>query len=73
VSIPAAAELVATGAAAQAAAVLRGETPQASAERWQKDAGTTLSSMPRDAETAERHRSVRQMALDAIAVSRPRA
>jgi len=43
------------------------------AERWQKDAGTTLSSMPRDAETAERHRSVRQMALDAIAVSRPRA
>ena len=73
VSVPAAEELVAIGAAAQATAVLRGEPPQVSAERFRKDGGTLLSPMRRDAETAERHRSVRRMALDAVVVSRPRA
>ena len=73
VSVPAAEELVAIGAAAQAAAVLRGESPQASADRFRKDGGTVLSPMTRDAETADRHRSIRRMALDAVSISRPRA
>jgi xylulokinase len=73
VLIPAAEELVAIGAAAQAAAVLRGESPLASAERWRHDGGTLLSPLRHDAETAETHRAVRQMALAAVAGSRPRA
>jgi xylulokinase len=66
VSIPEATELVAIGAAVQAAATLRGETPQGVATRWQTDRGTLLEPVSRDTETIARHRSVRQLALEAI-------
>jgi xylulokinase len=72
VLIPTAEELVAIGAAAQATAVLRGESPQTSAERFHMDGGAVLPPTPRDSETTERHRSVRRLALDAISGARTR-
>jgi xylulokinase len=66
ISIPESTELVATGAAVQAAAVFGGENPQEVASRWRTSAGTFLEPMPRDIETISRHRAVRQLALDAV-------
>jgi xylulokinase len=66
ISIPAATELVAMGAAAQAAAVLSGEPAPAVAARWHTDRGTLLDPEPRDTETILRHRDVRKLALAAI-------
>jgi xylulokinase len=66
VSIPEATELVAMGAAVQAAAILLAETPQAVAARWQTDRGTLLPAVERDTETIERHRDVRRLAIEAI-------
>jgi len=73
ISIPDATELVAIGAAVQAAAVLRGERPQDVAARWHTDRGTLLPAVARDSETLNRHRSVRQLALEAVASPRSRA
>ncbi|BFV57336.1 xylulokinase [Kitasatospora sp. CMC57] len=54
VQLPAATELVALGAAAQAAALLTGEEPAAVARRWQTSAGPVFDPVPRDQETLDR-------------------
>jgi xylulokinase len=66
VSIPDATEQVAIGAAVQAAATLRGETPREVAARWQTDRGTLLEPVSRDTDTISRHQAVRQLALAAV-------
>jgi xylulokinase len=58
---PDAEELVALGAAAQAAACLSGEAPEEVARRWDTRRGTTLEPPPeRDVETLDRIRSTRE-------------
>lgn len=59
VLIPEAEELVALGAAAQAAAMLSGEAPDAVARRWRTSSGTRLVALPRDDAALERIRRVR--------------
>ncbi|MEV4836703.1 xylulokinase [Nonomuraea sp. NPDC049486] len=54
VLVPAAAELVALGAAAQAAALLTGEAPDAVARRWGTARGELLEPVPRDVAAVER-------------------
>ncbi|MFC7472028.1 FGGY-family carbohydrate kinase [Actinomadura keratinilytica] len=54
VRVPRAAELVALGAAAQAAGLLTGEDPAAVARRWGTTDGPLLDPLPRDEATAER-------------------
>ena len=70
VRVPAAGELVAIGAAAQAAAVLRGVKPEDVAAGWHTDAGALLEPMARDDDVIARHRAVRALALEAVQ-SRP--
>ena len=66
IAVPQATELVALGAAVQAAATLENADPVAVAARWHTSEGTLLESMPRDMETIARHRGVRQLAVDAV-------
>jgi xylulokinase len=66
VRVPAAGELVAIGAAAQAAAALRGVTPESVAAGWHTDAGVLLEPMARDDDVIARHRAVRALALEAV-------
>ncbi|MFJ4983913.1 xylulokinase [Streptomyces sp. NPDC088732] len=54
VRVPVADELVALGAAAQAAALLTGETPQEIARRWNTAEGPSYDPVPRDEETLGR-------------------
>jgi xylulokinase len=54
VQVPEARELVALGAAAQAAGLLTGEDPAAVARRWDTARGPVLESVERDAATMER-------------------
>jgi xylulokinase len=54
VLVPDAAELVALGAAAQAAALLTGEAPDEVSRRWGTARGELLDPLPRDVETVER-------------------
>ncbi|MEU1078775.1 xylulokinase [Streptomyces sp. NPDC005908] len=54
VQVPEAKELVALGAAAQAAGLLTGEDPAAVARRWNTAAGPVLDAMERDEETLSR-------------------
>ncbi|MBU3061842.1 xylulose kinase [Nocardia sp. NEAU-G5] len=54
VQIPPAGELVALGAAAQAAGLLTGEDPYAVARRWRTAEGPLLEPVPRDTEALER-------------------
>jgi xylulokinase len=54
VQVPEARELVALGAAAQAAGLLTGEDPAAVARRWNTAAGPVLEAVERDEETLER-------------------
>jgi xylulokinase len=70
IRVPAAAELVAIGAAAQAAAVLRGATPEGVAAGWHTDAGVLLEPVARDDEVIARHRAVRQLSLEAVQTTR---
>ncbi|HEU6439994.1 MAG TPA: xylulokinase [Terriglobales bacterium] len=72
ISIPKSTELVAIGAAVQAAATVGGQDPQEVASRWHTSTGMLLEPMPLDVETISRHRSVRQLALDAVRSSRSR-
>jgi xylulokinase len=58
IGVPDASELVAIGAAVQAAAVLRGEDPSAIAARWGSAAGTRLQPVPVDHARLELVRSV---------------
>ena len=64
VQIPDAKELVALGAAAQAASLLSGEAPDEVARRWNTQRGTTLDPVSRDDETQERIRRVRELTMD---------
>jgi xylulokinase len=59
VQIPTATELVALGAAAQAAAVIVDEAPDSIARRWDTTRGAFLEPVERDLPTIERIRSVR--------------
>lgn len=59
VTVPDAVELVAIGAAAQAASLLTGETPDAVARRWRTRAGTVLDPVPRHEAAIARHRAAR--------------
>jgi len=61
VSVPATEELVALGAAAQAAAILTGEAPEAVARRWQTRAGLLLDPTEVDAFVLERIDRVRRL------------
>jgi xylulokinase len=64
VQVPDAEELVALGAAAQAAGCLAGEAPEAVARRWETRSGTTVEPRAeRDTETLERIRATREAAL----------
>jgi xylulokinase len=64
VEVPGAEELVALGAAAQAAACLLGEAPQEVARRWGTRAGITVEPpAERDVETLARIRATRDAAL----------
>lgn len=63
VVVPDAEELVAIGAAAQAASLLTGEAPDAVARRWGATSGIVLEPLPRDDATLERHRAVRAHVL----------
>jgi xylulokinase len=54
VQVPEARELVALGAAAQAAGLLTGEDPAAVARRWDTAAGPVLDAVERDEETLDR-------------------
>ncbi|MFF3563401.1 xylulokinase [Streptomyces sp. NPDC002574] len=54
VRVPVADELVALGAAAQAAALLTGETPQEIARRWNTAEGPSYDPVPRDEESLGR-------------------
>ncbi len=62
--LPDAQELVALGAAVQAAAVLAGEHPRDVAGRWDGSRGTELPAVPRDEATLARHRAVRTALAD---------
>jgi xylulokinase len=66
VSVPDATELVALGAAVQAASILRDEDPRATAARWGTDRGTLLEPAERDGATIERYGRVREAALAAV-------
>lgn len=57
--VPDAEELVALGAAAQAAAVLSGEAPDAVARRWDTMRGLRIDPLPVDTATLEHHRATR--------------
>ena len=58
VLVPDAEELVAIGAAVQAAAIDGGEDPAAVAARWETSAGTRLDAVPRDDERMARIRAL---------------
>jgi xylulokinase len=66
ISVPESTEFVAMGAAVQAAATLGGLDPREVASHWHTSVGTLLEPMPRDMETISHHRSVRQLALEAV-------
>jgi xylulokinase len=70
IAVPKATELVALGAAVQAAATLENADPLSVAGRWHTSEGTMLEPMARDIETIARHRGVRDLALDALQVRR---
>ncbi|KIF04955.1 xylulose kinase, partial [Streptomyces sp. RSD-27] len=64
VQVPEARELCALGAAAQAAALLTGETADAVARRWRTAEGRVLEPVPRDDDTLERITSTLRRARD---------
>lgn len=64
VSVPATAELVAMGGAAQAAAILTGESPDVVAQRWQTRAGLLLDPVDVDAFVLERIDQVRRLTTE---------
>jgi xylulokinase len=64
VQVPDATESVAMGAAAQAAAVLRGESPPDAARRWGGGRGVLLERVPADPERLARIRAVLQDQID---------
>jgi xylulokinase len=69
VLVPEAAELVALGAAAQAAALLTGERADAVARRWNTAAGTLLDPLPVDTDTLDLLGATLQRATPLLATS----
>ena len=69
VLIPEAQELVAIGAAVQAAAILRGDDPAAVAARWGTNRGTLLDAVPRDDERLERIGALRAAVVETPALA----
>ena len=69
VLIPDAEELVAIGAAVQAAAILGGEDPAAVAARWDTSAGTLLEPVPRDDERLTRIGALRNAVIESPALA----
>ena len=69
VSIPDAHELVALGAAVQATAVLRGESPASVTTRWRTSAGVVLDPIPRDDGRLAEIAAVRDAVLGSGALS----
>jgi xylulokinase len=67
--IPDTQELVAIGAAVQAAAILRGEDPAAVAARWRTNEGTLLDAVPRDEERLERIAALRAAIVETPALA----
>ena len=63
VRIPHAEELVALGAAVQATAIWRNETPATVARRWRTDAGTLMDALPRDDERLARIKAIRDVVV----------
>jgi xylulokinase len=59
--IPLAEELVALGAAAQAAALLSGEAAELVARRWDTQRGIQIEAVPRDSETVDRLQRARRV------------
>jgi xylulokinase len=72
IAVPHVREVVAMGAAVQAAAVLRREAPVDVAARWATADGILLPAIDRDIETTALHRSVRHLAAAAVLTHRPR-
>jgi xylulokinase len=66
VVVPEEEELVAMGAAAQAASLVTGEAPEEVARRWNVRRGDELEAVPRDEEAWERHRAARERLLPAL-------
>jgi xylulokinase len=69
VLVPDAEELVALGAAVQATAVWRNESPAAVARRWRTDAGTVLDPLPRDDRRLEQIQAIRDVVAETMALS----
>ena len=69
VLIPNAQELVAIGAAVQAAAMLGGEDPAAVARRWGTSAGTQLDAVDRDDERLARIGALREAVVETPALA----
>ena len=69
VLIPEAQELVAIGAAVQAASILRGEDPGAVAARWGTTRGTLLDAVSRDDERLERIGALRAAVVETPALA----
>lgn len=72
VRIPPAGELVALGAAAQAAALLTGEDPYAVARRWGTAEGPLLEPIPRDIATCDRLAATLTAAIPLLDATTPR-
>ena len=66
VIVPAEEELVAMGAAAQAASLVTGEAPEEVARRWDVRHGQSLDAVPRDEAAWDRHRTARERLKPAL-------
>ena len=66
VVVPESEELVAMGAAAQAASLVTGEAPEEVARRWDVRRGEELEAVARDEATLTRHREARSRLLAAM-------
>jgi xylulokinase len=69
VLIPTAQELVAIGAAVQAAAILRDEDPAAVTARWGTKTGTLLDPLPRDDDRLDRIGALRAAVIETPALA----
>ena len=67
VLVPQITELVALGAAVQAASILTGKEGQSVAAAWRTARGSLLDAVPVDTDAVARHKDVRARALEAVA------
>ena len=66
ISVPDNTDLVAIGAAVQAASILLGEPAAETAARWRTDRGVIMEAVLPDTRTMDRFRSTRRLALEAV-------